>query len=320
MILWGKFMYKFTAKEKMYVINALKTAKLLVICRRYKVTRVTIWRWKKQFDGTIESLQPKFSRKHIKMPNAQTDEEKKLINDLLKRNPSIGLNELYGKLLQRGYNRNPTTLYRYLRKTNIILGKNKKPYKPKPYITPLVIGEKWQLDVKFVPRECYSGLDVFSRAYQYTVIDETSRKRFIYAYQEQTQQSTVDFCLRAFKFFGYVPKIIQTDNGGEFTFLKGKTKDCRMHLLDKLCKDFGIEHKTIRPRTPRHNGKVERSHRSDNERFYKYLRFYNFDDLQRQMYRYLLRSNDIPSSVLRSKHNKSRWLSPNEKELELKQK
>ena len=88
-------------------------------------------------------------------------------------------------------------------------------------------------------------------------------------------------------------------------------------MLYKLCRHFGIEHKLTRPRTPRHNGKVERSHRNDNERFYKFLRFYSFDDLQKQMAVYLARSNDIPTSVLRSANDKRRWLSPDEKEAEL---
>ena len=111
--------------------------------------------------------------------------------------------------------------------------------------------------------------------------------------------------------------MIQTDNGQEFTFLRGQTKDGRIHKFDRLCLYFGIKHKLIRPRTPRHNGKVERSHRNDNERFYRYLHYYSFDDLQAQMQVYLRRSNNIPTSVLRSKDNKRRWLSPNEKEQEL---
>lgn len=310
-------MYKFTAKEKLYALRALKTADMLVVCRRYKVSRVTLWRWRKQYDGTLESLEPKFSRKHIKMPNEQTEEEKTIINNLVRRNPNIGLNELYGKLCSNyGYKRNPITLYRYLRKSNYFKTKKRKLYKPKPYITPLEIGEKWQLDVKFVPRECYSGV-IYEKMYQYTVIDEASRKRYIRAYKEQSSYSTIDFIVRAFRYFGYQPKIIQTDNGQEFTFLKGETRDGRIHAFDKLCLKLGIIHKTIRPRTPRHNGKVERSHRNDNERFYKTLRYYDFDDLQTQMSRYLTRSNNIPSSVLRSKFDKRRWLSPNEKEKEL---
>ena len=311
-------MYKFTAKEKLHILKTLRTTPLLTICRRYKVNRSTIWRWERRFDGTLESLEPQFSRKHIHHPNEQTAEEKKHINDLVRRNSNIGLNELYGKLCRDyDYNRNPVTLYRYLRKTKLKATGKRTPYKPKPYITPLMIGEKWQLDVKYVPLECYSGNEANERYYQYTVIDEASRKRYIRAYKEQSQDSTVDFILRAFKFFNYIPKMIQTDNGQEFTFLKGKTKDGRIHQFDSLCEHFGIEHKLIRPRTPRHNGKVERSHRSDNERFYKTLRYYSFDDLQSQMTTYLRRSNEIPSCVLRSATNKKRWLSPNEKEREL---
>ena len=52
------------------------------------------------------------------------------------------------------------------------------------------------------------------------------------------------------------------------------------------------------PRTPRHNGKVERSHRNDNERFYKYLSFYSYDDLIIQMKKYLYRSNRLPMQTL----------------------
>lgn len=311
-------MYKFTAKEKYNALKALRSSTTLIICRRYKVSRVTLWRWKRQYDGTLESLEPKFSRKNIHHPNEQTEIEKTNIRNLVRRNPEIGLNELYGKLYRDyGYRRNPVTLYRFLRKNDMTKSKSRQAYKPKPYITPENIGEKWQLDVKYVPFECYSGNGACERYYQYTVIDEATRKRYIRAYMDQSQEATIDFILRAFKFFGYKPKTIQTDNGQEFTFIRGKTKDGRIHKFDRLCIHFGIEHKLIRPRTPRHNGKVERSHRNDNERFYKWLRYYSFDDLQAQMSVYLRRSNNIPTSVLRSATDKKRWLSPNEKELEL---
>ncbi len=312
-------MYKFTAKEKYNALKALRSSTVEKICRRYKINRSTLWRWRKQYDGSLESLTPKFSRKDMRHPNEQTTAEKKCIQDLIRRNPQIGLNELYGKLYRNyNYRRNPATLYRYLHRQHFYIAKRRIPYKPKPYDTPLKLGVKWQLDVKYVPRECYTGDFLWSQYYQYTVIDEASRKRFVYAYKEQNQESTVDFVLRAFKFFGYRPKIIQTDNGQEFTFRNERTKDGRIHLFDRLCLRFGIVHRLNRPRTPRHNGKVERSHRNDNERFYRYLHYYSFDDLQKQMAVYLKRSNDIPSCVLRSVADKRRWLSPNEKELELK--
>lgn len=124
---------------------------------------------------------------------------------------------------------------------------------------------------------------------------------------EQSSYSTVDFLKRAIDYFGYQPQILQTDNGGEFTHLK---KTDRIHPLDVICGKIGIKHKQIRPRTPRHNGKVERSHRNDQERFYNHMSFFSYDDLMIQMRRYLNRSNKIPMQVLG-------WKSPLEKRLEL---
>lgn len=162
------------------------------------------------------------------------------------------------------------------------------------------------MDVKYVPAACYSG-SIPQKFYQYTVIDEASRERFIYPYMEQSSYSTVDFVKRAIDYFGYQPQILQTDNGGEFTHLK---KTDRIHPLDVICGKIGIKHKQIRPRTPRHNGKVERSHRNDQERFYNHMSFFSYDDLMIQMRRYLNRSNKIPMQVLG-------WKSPLEKRLEL---
>ena len=77
------------------------------------------------------------------------------------------------------------------------------------------------------------------------------------------------------------------------------------------CKaELGIKHHKIRPRTPEHNGKVERSHRNDNERFYSYLKFYSLEDLRKQGAAYLKRSNRIPMAVLG-------YLTPKEKRAEL---
>lgn len=163
------------------------------------------------------------------------------------------------------------------------------------------------MDVKFVPTVCYVG-QMPDKFYQYTMIDEASRERFIYPYREQSSYSTIDFVKRAIAYFGYSPEIIQTDNGTEFTYSKDYK---RTHPFDLFCKSYGIEHKLIRPRTPWHNGKVERSHRNDQERFYNFLRFYSYNDLKVQMYRYMRRSNNIPMSVLD-------WISPIEKRLQLK--
>lgn len=267
------------------------------ITRRYKISKASLMRWNKRYDGTKASLMDKSHRPHTTHPNAHTENELKHIKNLIKRNPTISLYELFGKLRRKHqYKRHVTSLYRVLRKLGYYLKADKKikRYIPKPYHTPCYIGEKMQLDVKHIPKTCAS-VATSLRFYQYTMIDEATRERFIYAYEEYSTYSTIDFVNRAIRYFGYLPKIIQTDNGSEFTYPQ-KTK--KIHPLDQWCKKYHIIHQLIRPRTPRHNGKVERSHRNDNQRFYQFLKFYSFEDLQYQMKQYLKRSNDIPMQVL----------------------
>lgn len=295
----------YSAREKEKALKLWEKSTTEYVCHRYHCSERTLWRWKKQYDGTLNSLLNKSCKPKTPHPNSHTAEEIKHIKDLIKRNPNIGLNELYGKLrVNYAYTRNPVSLYRFLKKNGFFEDvKKKSNYKPKKYDTPTKIGEKMQLDVKYVPYDCRTKNVPFDmKFYQYTIIDECTRERFIYAYTEQCADSTIDFVRRAIIFFGYIPKTIQTDNGQEFTFLKEVKKK---HKFDVFCEEMGIEHKLIKPRTPRHNGKVERSHRNDNERFYKYLKFYSFEDLQLQMKAYLKRSNNIPSASLG-------WKTPNE--------
>ena len=287
-----------------------KTKDIGFVCRRYHISKASLMRWNKQYDGTKESLQNKSHKPHSPHPNAHTEEELKWIKDYHRRNPNISICELYGKLREdKAYSRHPGSLYRVFVRLGFrqkVESTKKKSKHNGKYDTPVTLGEKWQMDVKYVPKACYSGKDG-QTFYQYTIIEEASRKRFIYAYEEQSSYSTVDFFKRAIIFFGYAPNVIQTDNGAEFTHL-ARTK--RIHSLDVFCNTYNIEHKLIRPRTPWHNGKVERSHRNDQERFYNYLKFYSFNDLQEQMKRYLNRSNNIPMAVLD-------WKSPNQKHRDL---
>lgn len=280
------------------------------VCRRYHISKSSLMRWNKRFDGTKESIEDKSHRPHKKHPNAHTDEEIQWIKNYHRRNPHISVCELYGKLrTDKGYSRHPGSLYRICRKLGYY---SKAPSTKKvrkhdgKYDTPNELGVKWQLDVKYVPTACYVG-KYPDRFYQYTMIDEASRERFIYPYKEQSSHSTRDFLKRAINYFGYIPQIIQTDNGAEFTHIHD-TK--RIHPLDIDCQYLGITHKLIRPRTPWHNGKVERSHRNDQERFYNFLKFYSYDDLLIQMKRYLRRANNIPMQVLG-------WKSPLQKRAEL---
>lgn len=298
----------YSAKEKERALRMLRTASIDFVAHRFHCSTRSIYRWRRMYDGSTSSLENKSSVPHT-CPRRMGDKETGYIKAMLRMHPGIGLNELYGRLRRKhGFDRNPVTLYRYLRRNGWFRAKGKmRRYKAKPWDTPTNMGERIQLDVKLVPLSC--GPRDGDSLYQYTIIDEATRERYMYAYDEQCAASTCDFVMRAIRFFGYVPKIIQTDNGQEFTYTR-QTRDDKVHSFDALCMELGIEHRLIRPRTPRHNGKVERSHRSDNERFYSTLRYFSLDDLRKQMARYLRRSNDIPTSVLG-------WLSPNERRAEL---
>jgi len=283
------------------VLSYRKGNKATYVCRKYHISKSSLSRWNRKFDGTKDSLRDKSHRPLSPHPNSHTELELNWINNYIRRNPHITLCELWYKLkLNKGYTRHPVSLYRVLKRIgyyNKINIKNTSKYKPKKYDTPKELGKKWQIDVKFVPKECKSeNLPFDKKYYQYTCIDEASRERFIYHYEEHTPANTVDFVYRCFLFYEYKPEEIQTDNGTEFSWNQQKMKV--IHPLDKLCLKEDIYHHKIRPRTPRHNGKVERSHRNDNERFYNYLKFYSLEDLRYQAKLYLKRSNNIPMAIL----------------------
>ena len=300
--------YPHSLNTKYYAVLLYRNGNpISFVCRRYKCSKASLMRWNKKFDGTKDSLVDKSHRPLTPHPNSHTKEELTWIKNYIRRNPNISLCELYGKLrTEKGYSRHACSLFRIVRKMKYTINtENHSKYVPKKYDTPSNIGVKWQLDVKVVPKQCYIG-ELPDKFYQYTVIDEASRERFIYPYKEQSSYSTIDFVKRAIVYFDYKPQIIQTDNGQEFTYIR---KTDKIHPLDTLLNSLNITHKLIKPRTPRHNGKVERSHRNDQQRFYSYLQFHSYDDLLKQMKAYLKRSNNIPMQSLN-------WLSP----LEMRQK
>lgn len=301
-------------KSKRYLPHELKTKENAVktyrngnsinyVCRKYHISRMSLYRWNKLYDGTKESLIDKSHKPLSNHPNAHTDEEIKWIEDLIKRHKkdNLTLCEYWYKLrINKGYKRHIGSLYRVMRKLGYykqinINGTSK--YVPKKYNTPKQIGIKWQIDVKFVPEVCKSKkIPCDKRFYQYTCIDEASRERFLFWYDEHTPVNTVDFVKRCITYYEYKPLEIQTDNGMEFTWNTDKMK--KLHPLGQLCLELDIDHHKIRPRTPRHNGKVERSHRNDNERFYNNLIFDSLEDLRNHGKKYLERSNKIPMEVL----------------------
>ena len=274
--------------------------------RKYNRARSYIYFWLKRYDGTIESLRSQSRRPHSH-PNQHTPEELKLICDMRRRNPNIGLVELWHRLRKRGYTRCVESLFRTMRKLGTFpAAKPKKGYKPKPYEQMTHPGERVQIDVKVVPRRCIADPDL--RLYQYTAIDEFTRVRILGAYPEQSTYSSADFLRKIVKKYariGIKVECVQTDNGFEFTNRFSNSKRDLPTLFEKTASELAIRHKLIRPYTPRHNGKVERSHREDQKRFYDSHTFFSLADFAGQLAAQQRNSNDLPMRPLH-------WLSPME--------
>ena len=98
------------------------------------------------------------------------------------------------------------------------------------------------------------------KRYQYTAIDDATRIRALKIYDRHTQANAVDFIDTVIARFPVRIREVRTDNGDEF--------QAKFHWH---VEDQGIRHVYIKPASPQLNGKVERSHRPDQQEFYQRL-------------------------------------------------
>ncbi|NCT54936.1 transposase [Candidatus Falkowbacteria bacterium] len=138
------------------------------------------------------------------------------------------------------------------------------------YIKPTLLpGDLIEIDIKYVP-----GRIGGKRYYQYTAIDCASRWRHLKIYDNMANSYSISFLEEVIKVAPFSIRAIKTDNGSCFTnryigYLKSSDPvNPRLHSLDIFCAKLGIPHYLIDPGKPAQNGRVERSHRTDQEMFY----------------------------------------------------
>ncbi len=124
-------------------------------------------------------------------------------------------------------------------------------------------------------------------------------------YDEHSTYSSKEFLIKLIDAFPFPIREIQTDNGSEFTNALLVKKSTHKSLFEQALEDMDIIYHRIRIATPRHNGKVERQHRTDEKRFYNKMRMYSLEDGRKQIVKYNKWSNTIPKICLG-------FLSPNE--------
>jgi transposase InsO family protein len=145
----------------------------------------------------------------------------------------------------------PMTVYRILKRNDLIKSKVRYQRKKRQikFFYPDNAGELVQLDTKHL---------IKSKRYQYAFIDVATRYSVCIVTTKINQKTTIDVFNEVQKQFPFEIKLIQTDNGPEFQrkFVK--------HLTI-----LSIKHRYIRVRTPRHNGFVERLHKTIDQEFWQ---------------------------------------------------
>ena len=255
---------------------------------RYHLSRKTVHKWLKRYDGTLASLEDRSRRPHSS-PKAHTEEERTKIVRRLDRHGWRDLIAVYQELVERdGYTRSYGGFKLYVGRLRKAPPEKRNKRKNKPYARAEFPGQKVQIDVKHVPSECIVNGQKY---YVFVAVDEYSRWAYRYMYEEISTYSAQDFLKRFLNAFPYKVKRIQTDNGAEFTKQLKVNDPNDLTLFEQKLKDEGIEYQRIRVATPRHNGKVERQNGIDGTRFYDKLKIYCLEDGQKQLAAYQRKSN-----------------------------
>jgi len=166
----------------------------------------------------------------------------------------------------------------------------------------LKLGELVEVDVKYVPKRLNNR-----QYYQFTAIDCASRWRYLKIYDDIGNNSAIQFLEELIKVAPFEIKAIKTDNGSCFTnrytgYLKSSDPfNPRLHNLDILCNTLGIEHYLIDPGKPAQNGRVERSHRSDQEKFYDRVGFKTLGELKYKIRLWNMYYNNLQHCSLNGK-------------------
>jgi transposase InsO family protein len=241
-------------------------------CRYFGISRESYYRWKKALadkgeEGLVNS-KPCPENPRLRTP---PDIEEKILH--LRKNYHLGPIRIAWYLERyHGIKISGSGVYHVLKRNG--LSRLPQNAKRRQVLTKRyekqVPGHHIQVDVRFLNLKTSTGKKV--RRFQYTAVDDATRIRALKIYKRHTQANAIDFVNHVVERFPFRIHTVRTDHGHEF--------QAKFHWH---VEDLGIRHVYIKPRTPRLNGKVERSHRTDKDEFYQLLSFTDDVDLNQKL-------------------------------------
>lgn len=260
-------------KRKLAVLEyAKECGNVALTARHFGISRQCFYRWKRAFEecGEAGLINKKPCPVNVALRTPPEIEEKivylrrtyhfgpRRIAWYLQRyhGLTVSNNGVYGVLKRCGLNRLPANC----RKRSIISRRYEKQ----------VPGHHVQVDVKFLQFVDARGRRV--KRYQFTAIDDATRIRALRIYERHNQENAIDFIDHVVSRFPFRIDTIRTDRGHEF--------QAKFHWH---VEDLGMRHVYIKPRSPNLNGKVERSHLTDELEFYQLLTYTDDVDLRKKL-------------------------------------
>jgi len=284
---------------------ANKEIKLVDAVKLFPGGKRTLERWisaYKQYGET--GLLPK-STKPKTQPNETSIRIKERIVELRKET-KLCAEKLNYKLKKENITIHKRTIGKIIKAEGLTRKYRTRKLKYKYIKVPMTNGDLVEIDIKYVP-----DLIGRKRYYQFTAIDSASRWRYLDVYDDFGNGSAINFLNRLIEIAPFKIRAIKTDNGSSFTNrYTGYQKSInplnpRLHPFDLECQRLNIIHYLIDPGKPAQNGKVERSHRTDQEMFYDRRKFKTLVGLKRAIKQWNIQYNNL-------EHCSLNGLTPNE--------
>ena len=233
-------------------------------CRHFAISSRTFYKWRNRFNPRdLTSLEDRSRKPHrlrsSPIPKATVDH----VIALRKKFPAWSKYKL-AVLLKQSHriSLSPSTIGRIIKHHNLFLPKARKKYlrrlNRKRQRAPQTLykaapGSLLQFDTKHL------RFSDGSKAFQFTAADTCTRLRVLRAYSTASSKAAERFLTEVRNAFPFSLQNLNTDNGPEF-----------LGFFEKACAD-SLPHFFSAPHCPKHNGLLERSHKTDDDEFYHLL-------------------------------------------------